>query len=347
MAGEALARSHEHTLSIIIPVDADVAGDPELHLMTRVQVFVAAVRDEHFDIDGNVLRVEVSAGISRAPTNSNNAHELATLSDEAAQRAPKENAIPIRWANHTIKNTKRREIMFEGELERAVTDREFVLFYQPILDLSCDEVVGAEALLRWPQPAGHAPIGPDQFIPVAEELGFMERLGTQVFEDACRQLKCWQELPDNGVFWVSVNVAPVQLCDPGLAERFLAITQATGVSPSCVKLEIIENALEQDLDEINPVLDELVSAGFNLALDDFGIGYSTLARIMYIPFNIIKVDRTFVRQTPDGRGAGVVASLSQLSSHLNIDALGEGVESTAHEDFLRDCKISNDNHSNL
>ncbi|MEX2490081.1 MAG: EAL domain-containing protein [Pseudomonadales bacterium] len=336
VAGESLARSHEYTLSIIIPVDADVA-DPELHLMTRAQAFVAAVRDEDFDVDGNALRVEVSAGISCAPTNSNDAHELVTLSDEAAQRAPKEDVIPIRWANHSIKDAKRQEIKFEGELELAVTDRELVLFYQPILDLSCDEVVGAEALLRWPQPAGHAPIGPDQFIPVAEELGFMERLGTQVFEDACRQLKCWQELPSNGAFWVSVNVAPVQLCDPGLAERFLAITQATGVSPSCVKLEITEKALEQDLDQINTVLDELVSAGFNLALDDFGIGYSTLARIIDIPFNIIKVDRTFVRQTPDGRGAGVVASLSQLSKYLEVDALGEGVETVAHETFLRDC----------
>ena len=93
-----------------------------------------------------------------------------TLSDEAAQRVTKEDAIPIRWANHSIKNAKRREIQFEGELARAVTDRELVLFYQPILDLSCDEVVGAEALLRWPQPEGHAPVGPDKFIPITDKV---------------------------------------------------------------------------------------------------------------------------------------------------------------------------------
>ena len=335
-AGESLARTHEHTLAIIIPVDADMAGDPELHLMARAQVFVAAVCEEEFDIEGNAVRVEASAGISRAPTDGNSAHKLATLSDEAAQRASKMKASSIRWANQSIKEEKRREIVFEGDLEHAVADRKLVLFYQPILDLSCGKVVGAEALLRWPQPEGHAPIGPDQFIPVAEELGLMESLGTQVFEDACHQLKCWQELPGNAAFWVSVNVAPVQLLDPRLTARFLDIAQAASVSPSCVKLEMTESALEQDLDTTTSILNELTAAGFPLALDDFGTGYSSLARIIDFPFNVIKVDRSFVLQTPDGRGAGVVASLSQLSKHLEVDALGEGVETEAHETFLRD-----------
>jgi len=337
-AGESLARTHEHTLSIIIPVDADVADDPDLHMMTRAQTFAAAVRDEDFDIDGNAVRVEVSAGISRAPTNSNYAHELVTLSDEAAQRAPKEDAFPIRWADHSIKDAKRLEIQFEGELDRALTDRSLVLFYQPILDLSCDEVLGAEALLRWPQPDGHDPVEPDQFIPVAEELGVMDRLGMQVFEDACQQLKRWQDLAGNAAFWVSVNVAPVQLRDRGLAARFLAITQAAGVTPACVKLEITESALEQDVDTTILILNKLTAAGFPLALDDFGTGYSSMGRMIDIPFNIIKVDRTFVWQTPNRRGAGVVASLSHLSRYLEVHALGEGVETVAQETCLRDCQ---------
>ena len=335
-AGESLARTHEHTLAIIIPVDANVAGDPEPHLMARAQAFVDAVHDEDFDVEGNALQVEASAGISYAPTHSNSANKLVMLSEEAAQRASKMNSIFIRWASTSIQESKRREVVFEGDLERAVADRQFVLFYQPIMDLSCNKVVGAEALLRWPQPEGHTPIGPDQFIPVAGELGLMERLGTQVFEDACHQLKCWQELPGNAAFWVSVNVAPVQLCDSGVTERFLAITQATGVSPSFVKLEMTENVLERSVDEITSTLHELTTAGFPLALDDFGTGYSSLARIIDFPFNIIKVDRSFVRQTPDGRGSGVVASLAQLSRYLKLDALGEGVETVAHETFLRD-----------
>lgn len=165
----------------------------------------------------------------------------------------------------------------------------------------------------------------------------MDDLGTQVFEDACHQLQRWQECPDNAAFWVSVNVAPSQLSDPILVERFIAITQAAGVSPAHVKLEITERALEHGLDEVIQVLDKLAPAGFALVLDDFGIGYSSLKRLIDMPFNVIKVDKTFVWQTPhERRGTSVVTSLSQLSSHLQIDALGEGVETAAQEAFLRD-----------
>ena len=107
------------------------------------------------------------------------------------------------------------------------------------------------------------------------------------------------------------------------------------MAPACVKLEITENALEFDLSEVSHVIDELVAAGFPLALDDFGTGYSSLGRLVDMPFTLIKVDKFFVWQTPDGPGAGVVASLSQLSHHLRIDALGEGVETAAQEAYLR------------
>ena len=334
--GESLARIHEHSFAVIVPVNFNMADDPDLYLLERTRVFAAIVCEGDFDIEGHAVSVEASAGISRAPFDSQSAHELTTLSDEAAQRASKMNPISISWASHSMKEEKRSEIVLEGALERAVADRELVLYYQPIIDLSCDKVVGAEALLRWPRAEGHAPIGPDQFIPLAEELGLMERVGTQVFEDACQQLKCWQELPGNVTFWVSVNVAPVQLCDPRLSGRFLDIAQAVGVSPSCVKLEMTESALGQDLDAANAILNDLSTTGFPLSLDDFGTGYSSLARIIDFPFNVIKVDRSFVQQTPDGRGAGVVASLSQLTKHLEVDALGEGVETVAHETYLRE-----------
>lgn len=332
---EFLARSHEHTFAVLMPVDTDTAGDADHHLMARARALVAAVREGGFEIAGNAIHVGVSAGIARAPTDSRHAHELEVLSDEAAQRAHDIHEMPIRWANHTIKTRKREEILLEGRLQRAVQERELVLFYQPIVDLASGEMVGAEALARWPQPEGHPPIGPDRFIPLAEELGLMDHLGAQVFEDACRQLHRWQECAGNASFWISVNVAPSQLRDPNLADRFIAIAQETGVSPASVKLEVTESALENGLDEVSHVIDALAAADFSLALDDFGTGYSSLARLIDMPFSLIKVDKTFVWQTPDGRGTGVVTSLSQLSDHLDLDALGEGVETAAQEAFLR------------
>ena len=332
---ESLARSHEHTFAVIVSPDADGASDSDHHLMTRARSFVAAVTEEDFEVAGEIVRVEVSAGIARAPTDGCHARELALLAEELADGAANTDADPIRWADHSIKEAQRRKIILEGDLQRAVSEKALVLFYQPVMDLESGEMAGAEALLRWPLPDGQAPIGPDQFIPLADELGLMDELGEQVFEQACLQLRRWQELPGNEAFWVSVNVAPSQLLNPDLADRFIAITQAIGVAPACVKLEITENALEVDLYEVSHVIDELVAAGFSLALDDFGTGYSSLGRLIDMPFNLIKVDKVFVWQSPDGRGAGVVASLSQLSHHLKIDALGEGVENAAQEAYLR------------
>jgi len=197
------------------------------------------------------------------------------LAEELAEGATNTDADPVRWADHSIKRTQRREISLENRLQRAVAEKELVLFYQPIMDLASGQAVGAEALLRWPQPEGYAPIGPESFIPLAEQLGLMDELGAQVFEDACLQLRRWHDLSGNPAFWVSVNVAPFQLRDPKLTERFLDITQAMNVSPTRMKLEITEGALEQDLDDVSHVIDALSAAGFPLALDDFGSGYSS------------------------------------------------------------------------
>ena len=332
---ESLARPHEYTFAVIIPVDGDAASDPDHHLMTRARSFIAAVTENDFEVAGEVLRVEVSAGIARASTDGRHARELALLAEELTEDAASTDTDPVRWADHSIKEERRQEMKLESDLQSAVSGKELVLFYQPIIDLETGKAVGAEALLRWPLDVGQAPIGPDRFIPLAEKLGLMDELGGQVFEDACLQLRRWQELPGNATFWVSVNVAPTQLRKPGLADRFIAITQAMGVAPACVKLEITEDALDISLAEVSHVIDELVAAGFSLALDDFGTGYSSLGRLIDMPFNLIKVDKVFVWQTPDGRGAGVVASLSQLSHHLKLDALGEGVETAAQEAYLR------------
>jgi len=334
---ESLARSHEHTFAILTPTPTEVADDADRHFLARARELVAAIEKEGFDVGGDAFQPDVGAGIARAPTDSTDAQQLMVLADEAAQRAGKTGTEPVSWADYSAMASQRQQLALEGELRRAVSEGELVVVYQPIMDLSTDQVVGAEALVRWPQPAGNEPIGPNEFIPLAEELGLIDQLGMQVFEQACRQLRYWQNRLGHEAFWVSVNVAPAQLRDPNLAERFIAVTQAEGVSPACVKLEITESALEQGLDGVSPVIDALATAGLSLALDDFGTGYSSMGRLIDMPFSVLKVDRSFVWQTPDGRGAGVVASLSQLSSHLELNALGEGVETAAHEAYLRQC----------
>jgi EAL domain-containing protein (putative c-di-GMP-specific phosphodiesterase class I) len=260
-----------------------------------------------------------------------------SMAHEAALRASKPRAARIAWPDHQAVVAERQKLSLEGRLRRAVAQREFTVFYQPIMALQDGyRVVGAEALLRWPQPEGETPIGPDVFIPLAEELGLMDRLGLQVFEDSCYQLRLWQEAAGGRDFWVSVNLAPTQLKDPHLASRFVAIARQAGVDPSHIKLEVTESAFEEGFDVSGQVIDELAAAGFPLALDDFGTGHSSLSRLINMPFNLLKIDRSFVNQTPDGPGAAVVTSLRHLAGCLHLDSLGEGVESEAHEQFLRD-----------
>ena len=335
---EALSRSREHIFSILIPVTNSAKGDPDPYFMGRAQAFLAAITEKGFKVAGAAFRARVGAGIARAPADSLDAYDLSVLADEAAGRVCNADTHRVRWANRQTMAVQRYQLALECALRQAITRGELVAFYQPIVDLGTGEVVGAEALARWPQATGNIPIGPAEFIPLAEELGLMDDLGMQIFMQSCRQLREWQQQPGHEAFWMSVNVAPDQLRDPALAERFIAITQAEGVLPDCIKLEITEGALAEGLDGVVDSLEALAATGFPLALDDFGTGYSSLGRFIQMPFSVVKVDRSFVWQTPDGPGAGVVASLSQLSSHLEIYALGEGVETAEHETYLRHCK---------
>jgi len=335
--GEFLARSYEHTFAILIPAVTESVDDADRHLLARARALVAAFMAEGFHVGGGVVEMEVGAGIARAPADSCDPSELAVYAEEAARRSVHTNAERVCWADQGAMAAQRQQLVLENALRCAIRDGDLTVVYQPIVALGSNSVVGAEALARWPQPAGDAAIGPAEFIPLAEELGLMDRLGTQIFEQACHQLRHWQQRPGNEEFWVSVNIAPAQLVNPNLANELVAITRKANVSPADVKLEITESALEQGFDEVSGVIEALTTAGFPLALDDFGTGHSSLRRLINMPFSVLKVDRSFVWQTPDGRGAGVVSSLSQLSRHLQLDALGEGVEKAAHEAFLREC----------
>ena len=335
---ESLARSHEYTFAVTIVGITGAQGEINEHLGSRARTLIDAITGAGFTIGDQTLEIEANAGIGQAPLHGQNASDLAVLVDEAAQCVDGQRGNNrVCWADPGVIQRESRYLGLERDLRRAVSENRIEVHYQPIVDLGDGGIIGAEALARWPQPAGQPAVGPDEFIPLAESLGLIERLGLRVFGQACRQLREWQSRSGNEVFFISVNVSPRQLLDRNLADRLVALTRATGVSPARLKLEITESALEQDSDIVRGVINDLVAAGFSLAVDDFGKGHSSLERVIALPFSLLKVDRSFIWQTPDGPGAGVVAGLVKLAEHLRLSALGEGVETAAHEAFLRDC----------
>jgi EAL domain-containing protein (putative c-di-GMP-specific phosphodiesterase class I)/GGDEF domain-containing protein len=332
-----IAHPDDNTFLVVSSFPATPGSTPDTWLAARAGDLIASLRAEAFDVDGDVFQPEVGVGVARAPADGVEAHELVALVDEAAERASLCHINRIAWPDHDAMTAARRRLSLETRLRRAANDA-FTVHYQPIVDLHADDaVVGAEALLRWPQGEGYPAIGPEVFIPLAERLGLMERLGTHVFDASCRQLRCWQDQRGGAGFWVSVNLAPTQLQAPGLAARFAEIAAAHGVSPGSVRLEVTESAFADTFDASGQVINELVAAGFVLALDDFGTGHSSLSRLINMPFQLLKVDRSFVREIPDGTGAAVVESLAHLARSLGLAALGEGVETAEQAAYLRRC----------
>ncbi|MEX2502822.1 MAG: sensor domain-containing phosphodiesterase [Trueperaceae bacterium] len=284
-------------------------------------------------VSGKQVSITASLGLARFDDGSpaNHAADAAAAAAFASQKQGGNRALRFSFEKFAA---YRDRVGLEAELRTAIAESSFDLHYQPIVDMAAEgRVVGAEALVRWPRDDGRA-IGPDRFIPLAEEVGLIHELGLWVFRTACRDLAAWQA--QGWRHWVSVNLSPVQLTDPSLVRKLVEHADAAGVACRDVKLEITEGALATDVDDVGAKLEALSAAGFRLALDDFGTGHSSMARVIRLPFDTLKVDRGFVSDCPDGPGAAVVIAMSGLARHVSMDVVAEGVETERHERFLRD-----------
>jgi EAL domain-containing protein (putative c-di-GMP-specific phosphodiesterase class I) len=219
------------------------------------------------------------------------------------------------------------------DLTQAVKAREFVLFYQPKIDLITGRVAGFEALVRWHHPE-RGLLLPAEFIPVAEETGLILPLGSWVIEEACRQVTEWNGSIAPGCR-VSVNVSARQFQEPRLAQFIAETIAAAGLSPSGLQLEITESVVAQDTEEAERILHTLKQTGVELELDDFGTGYSSLSRLAKLPIDTVKIDRSFISQIQRGGSSlEVVRAILSLASTLRLRVVAEGVETEEQRDLL-------------
>jgi EAL domain-containing protein (putative c-di-GMP-specific phosphodiesterase class I) len=200
-------------------------------------------------------------------------------------------------------------------------------------------MVGVEALIRWIEPDGTI-IPPNDFIPLAEELGLIERIGDWVVRELTYQVSAWQELDID--LEVGFNLSPRQFWQPDLADRIQREFRTGGVDPSKVLVEVTETSAMMDPDRAMVILQELTDAGFSIAIDDFGTGYSSLSRLRHMPVRVLKIDRSFVSNVQEDRqAASIVTAFLELASGLDLVALAEGIETPEELAFLRErgCKL--------
>jgi EAL domain-containing protein (putative c-di-GMP-specific phosphodiesterase class I) len=222
----------------------------------------------------------------------------------------------------------------EESLRRALERQEFVLHYQPKINLSTGEITGAEALIRWTHPT-RGPVPSGQFIPVAEDCGLILPIGNWVLRETCKQARIWQDagLP---FMTIAVNVSAIEFRDANFLEGLFAILEETRLDPRCLELELTEGVLMKRADSSEIILKTLRSRGVRVAVDDFGTGYSSLSYLRKFPVNALKIDQSFVRQisiTPDE--TTIVTAVIRMGRSLKLWVIAEGVETLAELLFLQ------------
>lgn len=220
-------------------------------------------------------------------------------------------------------------LQIETDLRYAIERNEFFLVYQPIVDLKNANLVGFEALIRWQHPK-RGLVSPLEFIQVAEEIGLIAPIGEWCLETACRQLYSWQQSGQAAKnLWVSVNVSTKQFTQTALASIVKEILDKTGLSPHCLKLEVTETAMVENIEFAVDVMQSLTQLGVKLSIDDFGTGYSSLSYLHRLPLSSLKIDRSFINQmSENGENQEIIKTIISLAKSLNLETIAEGVETS-------------------
>lgn len=285
-------------------------------------------------IAGHELHVSLSVGISIYPDDGADADAVMKNADTAMYHAKANGRNNYQFFTTEMNTRAVRRLFIEGNLRRALRQGEFMLYYQPKIDLASGLMIGSEALIRWQDPE-HGLLYPKQFVPIAEESGLIVPIGSWVLREACRQVRAWQ---DSGLLAVpvSVNISAVEFRHKGFLEGVALILKETGMLPSHLELELTESILMHDAESSATVLEALKAMGMQLAIDDFGTGYSSLSYLKRFPINTLKIDQSFVHDIAiDPDDASIVSAMIAMGKNLKQRVVAEGVETEAQLAFLR------------
>ncbi len=285
---------------------------------------------EHLEI-----YLSASVGIAFAPDDASNVIDLIRNADAAMYNAKHDGGNSVEFYRPEMNIATVEQLMLKSKLRRAIERGEFLLRYQPKLDIRDGRIVGAEALLRWKLPA-RGEVSPTEFIPLAEESSVILELGEWVLKQVCEDYRAWQKAGvDPGQ--IAVNLSLRQIRQKDLTQRVRQRLREYGISPTCIEFEITESTLMEDPTATVGVLNEFYAMGVNLAIDDFGTGYSSLSSLQRFPISTLKIDQSFVRDADiDRDDATIVSTIIEMGRTLNMDVVAEGVETEGQLNFLRE-----------
>jgi diguanylate cyclase (GGDEF)-like protein len=323
-AGAVLIRVGGDEFAVIVP-NVKSLDDP-----TALARRIVSALAEPFLMGQISVSIGVGIGIAIAPSDGMDPEIVVQRADRALYRAKAEGSSCIRFFEPDMDAHIERRIAIEMELRAAVAAKTIVPYYQPIVAFAGKQVVGFEALARWKSDKfGWVP--PDLFITVAEEIGIIGELGDQLLRQACLDARAWP--PE---LTLAFNISAVQLRDPAIGLRILAILGETGFSPRRLELEITETALVDNMKMAQTATDQLRQAGVKIALDDFGTGYATLSQLLSLKFDRIKIDRSFIdRLGKDKASTTIVRAVLGLAHGFELKTTAEGIENDEQLASLR------------
>lgn len=350
MGDEVLRAIGRRVSSIVRSSDtlARVGADEFMLLVTNLRYPEDAVRiaqlvlqkiGDPLGIGGRELFVTVSVGIAIFPQDGEEVSVLLGSADTAMHTCKMQGGNGWHLQNSSVNERALHRLALEIDLHRGVERSEFLVQYQPLLEVAREEITAVEALVRWRHPA-KGELGPAAFLDVAEETGLIIGIGEQVIQSACAQARVWlSEGWERAA--ISVNLSARQFEHPDLLTVLDHAVLRHRIPPSVLQLEITEGTALRDLRRTMKVLKELRARGVQVAIDDFGIGYSSLSYLQQLPVNALKIDKSFITGVPDGREAAIVSAVIAMAHALGLTVIAEGVERPEQMAFLRqhDCDV--------
>lgn len=283
-------------------------------------------------IQTNPIHITSSVGIALYPSDGSDIVTLMKHSDIAMYQAKKQGRDQYQFFTQELNTNIQHLIELDKEMKRALEHSEYELYYQPKIDLYSGEIVGAEALIRWISPK-KGMIAPDQFIPLAEDNGFIVKLGEWVIDEALKQHLSWKEMGLDII--ISINVSTKQLVESNFVNRFIEKLETKHIDPAKIDIEITEYMFIEANKESDSILTTLSNYGISISLDDFGTGYSSLSYLKKFPIDYLKIDKIFLDDYNSEDGAAFIETIVKMGQVLKIKVVAEGVEEKAQVDFLQ------------